>query len=103
MATIITKLHGPSNVRGARVSAKAGDKFRVIISWPMQLSGEHVHRAAVSALLDKIEKHCVKEYGEKAGKDIASGWRGQYASGYLSNDTMCHVHVDSAFTPLWNA
>jgi hypothetical protein len=97
---IITKVFGPGNVRGARVKASAGNKFSVMIGYPHELSGEHVHRRAVAALLAKIENHCIKTYGAETGKAISDNWRGEHVSTYLTNDTMVHIKLDR-FTEYW--
>ena len=63
---IQTKYHGPSNVRGARVSAtcQAG---RIIKSWDHSLNVSDNHDAAVSTLLAKL-----KWEGEWIGAGVAS-------------------------------
>lgn len=53
MKAIITKYLGPTNVRGARIKAKAEGVPAVIISYPYELSGEDVHRAAAVKLAQK--------------------------------------------------
>ena len=53
MYAITTKYHGPTNTKGARISASAGEE-RVYISYPYDLSGEAVHRAAMAAYLAKF-------------------------------------------------
>lgn len=50
---IITKYHGPTNVRGSRVSAKAW-AGRVILSWDHALNSQDNHIAAAKALADKL-------------------------------------------------
>lgn len=54
MKAITTKYHGPTNTRGARISASDQDGNRVTISYPHELSGEDVHRAAAMALCSKM-------------------------------------------------
>ena len=54
MKAIFTKYHGPTNVKGARISASDEDGNRVVISYPYELSGEDVHRAAADALCKKM-------------------------------------------------
>jgi hypothetical protein len=46
---IQTKFHGPTNTRGARVSARA-DAGRVIVSWDYALNVTDNHKAAAVAL-----------------------------------------------------
>jgi hypothetical protein len=54
MKAILTKYHGATNTRGARVSAADMDRNRVSIPYPHELSGEAVHVAAAQALCDKM-------------------------------------------------
>jgi hypothetical protein len=55
MKAIETKYHGPTNTRGARISATDGDGNRIYISYPYELSGEDVHRKAADALCRKMD------------------------------------------------
>lgn len=63
MKAIVTKYHGPTNNRGARISASDEDGNRVSIPYPYELSGEAVHRKAADALCAKL------------------GWEGKLAAG----------------------
>lgn len=54
MKAIVTKYHGPTDTRGARITADDGDGNRITISYPYELSGEDVHRKAAEALRDKM-------------------------------------------------
>lgn len=54
MRAIITKYHGPTNYRGSRISASAGDAGKVFISYPYDKSNEYCHYEAVKALCDKL-------------------------------------------------
>lgn len=54
MKAIETKYHGPTNRRGSRIVASDGDGNRATISYPYQLSGEAVHRAAAVELCRKM-------------------------------------------------
>lgn len=54
MKAIFTKYHGPTNYKGARISASDSDGNRVTISYPYELSGEAVHRKAADALCAKM-------------------------------------------------
>jgi len=65
MKAIITKFCGPTNTRGARVKATAEGVKSVSISYPYELSGEAVHRAAADALCCRY------------------GWTGKLAGGGL--------------------
>ena len=54
MKAIVTKYHGPTDCKGARISADDGDGNRVYLPYPYKLSGEAVHRAAADALCKKM-------------------------------------------------
>lgn len=67
MKAIVTKYHGPTNTRGARITASDEDGNQVSISYPYELSGEDVHRKAADALCDKMN------------------WKGRLVGGSLKN------------------
>ena len=75
MKAIVTKYHGPGNVRGARISASDSDGNRVTVPYHHELSGEAVHRVAAEALCRKM------------------GWTGRMASGGL-RDGYAFVFLD---------
>ena len=50
---IVTKYHGATDTRGARVTATACGGLRVSIPYPHELTGEGVHKAAAAALMEK--------------------------------------------------
>lgn len=77
MKAIVTKYHGPTNTRGSRITASDEDSNKITISYPYELSGEAVHRAAAQALCDKM------------------GWRGMLVGGSLK-----HGYVFT-FGPIW--
>lgn len=66
MIAIVTKYLGPTNTRDSRVKATTPDGKTVTIPYPYELSGEAVHRAAVTALCGK----CGWE------DDSVAGWLG---------------------------
>ena len=53
MQAIVTKYHGPTNSRGARISAKAW-AGRVSIPYPHELNSEQGHEKAARALMAKF-------------------------------------------------
>ena len=69
MKAIVTKYHGPTNFKGARITASDEDGNRVTISYPHELSGEDVHRKAAMALCDKMEWA-----GELVGGSLKRGY-----------------------------
>jgi hypothetical protein len=50
---IVTKYHGPTNHRGARMSATA-EAGRLTVSYDHVLNGSDNHRAVAQALADKM-------------------------------------------------
>lgn len=72
--TIVTKYHGPGNVRGSRVSAtcQAG---KVIIEWDNALNSDQNHAAACVALCKKINRDA------------------QYVGGSIGPDTQAWVEL----------
>jgi hypothetical protein len=50
---ITTTFHGPTNYRGARVTAKA-DAGRITVAWDYSLSVCDNHAAAARALVDRL-------------------------------------------------
>jgi hypothetical protein len=57
MQAITTKYHGPTNTRGARISATSASGIRATIGYPHELDGEAVHRAAVVELCRRLDWH----------------------------------------------
>jgi hypothetical protein len=66
-AAITTRFVGPTNNRGSRIIANAGDSRRLVVGWDAALNVEGNHRAAANALRDSL------------------GWNGQLVGGW--NDT----------------
>jgi hypothetical protein len=54
VTAIITKYHGPGNVRGSRISATASMGQKVTISYDHSLDAEQNHDAAAIALCRKM-------------------------------------------------
>lgn len=63
MKAISTRYKGATDTKGSRIIATDCDGNRVTISYPHELSGEAVHRAAADALCSKM------------------GWTGQLVGG----------------------
>lgn len=76
MQAIIVKYHGPTDTKGARMSARC-DAGRVTVPWDHALSIGDNARAACLALLSKI------------------GWRGAYHGGSLPDGSWAFVCVDA--------
>lgn len=76
MKAIVTKYHGPTNTKGARISASDLDGNRSIISYPHELSGDAVHLLAAKALCHKM------------------GWKGELVGGWLK-DGMAWVFTNA--------
>jgi hypothetical protein len=71
MQAIRTKYHGPSNVRGSRVSAQC-DAARIIIGWDHRLNSDGNHANAAATLAAKLgwDKDA---YGELIGGTLHDG------------------------------
>lgn len=69
MKAIVTKYHGATNTRGARISASDEDGNRISIPYPYELSGEAVHLRAARALCSKM-----KWNGNLAGGSLKNGY-----------------------------
>ena len=63
MQAIVTKYHGPTNVKGARISATSASGLRASIPYPHELSIEDAHKAAAQALCDKLNWHNFRVMG----------------------------------------
>ena len=70
MSAIRTKYHGPTDTRGARVSASVPG-HRAYIPYPHELSGMDVHEAAARALLAKLGYPAAAKL---IGADIRGGY-----------------------------
>ena len=62
MKAIVTKYHGPGNVRGSRISATDNNGNRVTVPYDHALSGEACHRVAFLALCAKLGVPNLNEY-----------------------------------------
>lgn len=68
MKAIRTRYHGPSNVKGSRISATDGDRNKIVQSYDSALNSEDAHRKAAYALRDKMK------------------WKGELIGGGFQND-----------------
>ena len=68
MKAILTRYHGPSNVKGARISASDSAKNRIILSWDHALNASTNHAVAAQALCYKM-----KWEGELIGGGLSDG------------------------------
>jgi len=57
MKAITTTLHGPTDTRGARITASDGDGNRITVPYDHGLNGSGNHRAACLALCAKLNWH----------------------------------------------
>jgi hypothetical protein len=72
MQAIVTKFHGPGNVRGSRVSARA-DAGSITVGWNHSKNVGDNHAAAALALLQKL------------------GWDGRWIGGGLPGSGFAFV------------
>lgn len=77
MTAIVTTFHGPTNSRGARISARAlATKQRASVPYPHDSRrGVDAHEVALKALLDKMQ------------------WDGDWQAGEASNGSFVWVNV----------
>ena len=55
--SIVTKYHGPSNVRGSRVSATSASGHRIMIEWDAAADTDTNHKIACARLAEKLNWH----------------------------------------------
>lgn len=80
MQAILTKYHGPTNVKGSRISATC-DAGRIVVSYDHALNGDGNHAAAAKALAIKL------------------GWNGDYIGGTLPNGDHAWIATESGAWP----
>ena len=80
MKAIVTKYHGPGNVRGARYSATDNDGNRVFVGADDALNTDGNHRAAVKKLCEVM------------------GWHGALVEGFLLGTARVYVWRQEALT-----
>lgn len=76
MKAIMTKYHGPGNVRGSRIIARDGDGNRITATYDDSLTSDQNHQAAAWLLCKKMN------------------WTGAFESGWLCAGTHVHVFLD---------
>jgi hypothetical protein len=74
--TISTKYHGPTDRRGARVSATSASGHRVILAWNHALNSDENHIASARHLAQKLQ------------------WSGRWQAGAMPNGCV-FVNVDN--------
>lgn len=77
MNAITTKYLPATDTKGARITAFDGDRNRVTIGYPHELSGVDVHTKAARELCKKM------------------GWEGSLHSGWQKPDVCVHVFAKS--------
>lgn len=73
---IETKYHGPTDTKGARISATSAIGIKVYIGYPYELSGADCHARAAENLARKME--WLKPEEEFESKYMAGGTRTGY-------------------------
>ena len=91
MQAIITKFHGPTNVRGSRYSATC-ERGRIIVSADHSLTSDENHLAACAALVAKFvkEDNCDGRYNTPPE---SNPWNKPRAFGTLPDGTGAHVYI----------
>ena len=80
MKAILTKYHGATDTRGARITASDCDGNRCSVPYDHSLNADGNHRAAAAELCLRFK------------------WHGQLVSGGLGNKGTAHVWVDDPYT-----
>lgn len=78
MQTIETTYHGPSCLRGARVTARSSSGIKLTVSWDHGLNTEANHQSAAQLLKAKL------------------GWAGDMVGGSRNSGGMVWVFVDDS-------
>ena len=89
MQAIVTKYHGPTNVRGSRYSARC-QRGSIYFSADDALSPEDNHVAAAKALCDKFAQADTAKYGTLR---ILNPWQRPFVSGGLPDGSYAHVFL----------
>lgn len=89
MQAILTKYHGPTNVKGSRYSA-ACDRGRISIFVDNTLDHEGNHIAARKALVAKFIKEDEALYGLCKGSALIP-WGCEWCHGTLPDGNVAHV------------
>jgi len=78
MKAIRTRYHGPSSIRGSRISASTGEKGqKVVISYPDELNSSDAHALVARKLVNKMK------------------WSGDLIGGGFPDGTMVWVFTNS--------
>lgn len=75
--SIVTKYHGPANVKGSRVSATSTSGHRIMIEWDDATDSDTNHKIAAARLAEKL------------------GWSGRWEAGALPSGCV-FVNVDGS-------
>lgn len=90
MQAIVTKYHGPTNTKGARISARC-DAGSISISYPHELSGQDVHAAAAMALVRKLG-WSTDAYGDWVGGALPNQAGYVFTNVSLNDTYQSHFH-----------
>jgi hypothetical protein len=93
MQAIVTKYYGPTNHRGSRIKATAGNGASVTIPYPHELNIEAAHRKAAETLLTRMGW---------TGRLIAGGLSDGYVFVFAEDDASrecCRLVLEWAKTP----
>ena len=90
MQAIITKYIGPTNSRGARIKAECA-RGKIFFSYPYELSGEAVHRAAVYELVHRFTEEDAKQCGAPKHRNP---WLRAFVTGQIPSGEYVHVFTD---------
>lgn len=92
MQAILTKIIPCTDTKETRVKAIC-ERGSMTISYPYELSGYDVHKAAVAALIDKFCREDLKEYGTPTEKNP---WNKPRVCGTLPSGDVAHIDAKNA-------
>lgn len=90
MQAILTKYHGPTNTRGARISARC-QRGRISVSYNSEWNDEENHKHAACVLCDRFGKEDYVRYGSP---QTDNPWLRPFVTGCLPSGDFCHVFVE---------
>lgn len=87
MQAIQTKYLPATNTRGSRIKAFC-ERGSITVPYPHELSGDAVHRYAVTQLVWKFMAEDSKKYGVPSSQNP---WGREFVTGFLTDGTAAHV------------
>lgn len=92
MQAIQTKYLGPTNFRPSRIKASC-ERGSITVSYPLELSGDDVHRFAVREL---VKRFAMEDFNTYKTPPEKNPWMRPTVCGGLPDGTTCHVFIGEA-------